>query len=109
MKPRWYGLVILLVMLGVAACRQVDVREKTIAVPQMKNAACEKLVAAALVKTDGVFTNSIRVSTGQVTVTYDSMKLALKNLEYAIASAGLDAGTTPADPKARAALPAECR
>ena len=98
-----------LAMLGVAACRQVDIREKTIAVPQMKNASCETIVVAALSKTDGVFADKIRAGAGQVTVTYDSMKLGLRNLEFAVASAGFDAGTTPADPKARESLPAECR
>lgn len=109
MKQRWTWVASLLVMLGVAACRQVDIREKTIAVPQMTNATCEKIVVAALASTDGVFADKIRASGGHVTVTYDSMKLALKNLEYAIASAGFDAGTTPADAKAREALPADCR
>ena len=109
MKRRWYWVASLLVMVGVAACRQADIREKTIAVPQMKNASCETIVVEALRKTDGVFADKIRAGGGQVTVTYDSMKLALKNLEFAIASAGFDAGTTPADPKAREALPADCR
>ena len=109
MKRRWYWVAVLLVMAGVAACRQVDIREKTIAVPQMKNASCEKIVVAALGKTDGVLADRIHAGGGQVTVTYDSMKLGLKNLEFAIASAGFDAGTTPADSKAREALPADCR
>ena len=109
MKRRWYLIVVLMVAFGVVACRQVDIRTKTIKVSQMKNAGCEKLVTAALAKTDGVFAEKLEVGPGQVTVTYDSMKIGLKNLEFAIAAAGFDAGETPADPKARAALPAECR
>ncbi len=99
----------LVLAFGVAGCRQVDIRTKTIPVTQMKNAACEKLITTALAKTDGVFVDKISVGPGQVTVTYDSMKVGLRNLEFVIAEAGFDAGTTPADPKARAALTAECR
>ena len=109
MKRRWYLMVVLMVAFGVVACRQVDIRTKTIKVAQMKNAVCEKIVTAALAKTDGVFSDKITVGPGQVTVTYDSMKVGLRNLEFSIAEAGFDAGTTPAEPKARAALPAECR
>jgi len=109
MKRRLYWVAVLLAALGAVGCRQAEIREKTIAVPQMKNAGCEKIVEAALAKTEGVFADKTEVGAGRVTVTYDSMRLGLKNLEFAIASAGFDAGTTLADPKAREALPAECR
>lgn len=109
MKRRWYMMAVLMVAFGMVACRQVDIRTKTIKVAQMKNANCEKIVTAALAKTDGVFSDKVVAGPGQVTVTYDSMKVGLKNLEYVIAEVGFDAGDTPADPKARTALPAECR
>lgn len=102
-------LITVLVACGVMACRQVEIRERTIKVPQMKNAACEKIVQTALGKTDGVFADKVRTSNGKVIVVYDSMKVGLKNLEFIVAAAGFDAGETPADPKAREALPAECR
>jgi copper chaperone CopZ len=102
-------MVVLMVACGVVACRQVDIRTKTIKVAQMKNAGCEKIVMTALARTDGVFPEKIAVGAGQVTVTYDSMKVGLKNLEYVIAASGFDAGGTPADSKARAALPLEFR
>jgi copper chaperone CopZ len=102
-------MMVLMVALGVVACRQVDIRTKTIKVAQMKSESCEKIVVAALAKTDGILAEQITVAQGQVTVTYDSMKVGLKNLEFTIAAAGFDAGETPADAKARAALPPECR
>lgn len=77
--------------------------------PQVHNAACEARVRTALVGTDGVLPESIVVGTGRVTVTYDSMKVAIKNLECAVAGAGFDAGDIAADTEARKALPADCR
>jgi copper chaperone CopZ len=62
------------------------------------------VVVKALSKTEGVITDSIKVEDGKVTVTYDSMRTAIKNLEFVIAEAGFNAGAIPADPKARDAF-----
>ena len=55
----------------------------------------------------------VRYGDGEIDVTYDSMKLAIKNLEFAVAQAGYDVQAQPcdiaADPAARAALPETCR
>lgn len=55
----------------------------------------------------------VHYGTGDIDVTYDSMKLAIKNLEFAVAAAGYDVQSLPydiaADPAARAALPEACR
>jgi len=101
--------VLLAAVLGIVSCRQEDIRTKTIRVPQMKNAKCSQIVTAVLGKTEGVRPATIKAGEGTVTVTYDSMKLGLKNLEAIIAQTGFDANDTPADPKAQAALPADCR
>jgi copper chaperone CopZ len=103
------GLMLLAVLLGAAACRLQDIRTKTIQVPQMKNEECQRIIGKALAQAEGVLADSIRFGPGTVTVTYDSMKLALKNLEFIIADAGFDANRTPANATARAALPATCR
>jgi hypothetical protein len=42
-------------------------------------------------------------------VRYDSLKMSLKNIEFAIADAGFEANNTPASASAAAQLPAECR
>ncbi len=89
-------------------CRRQDIRTVSILVPDLRNAACEKVVLDVLHRTDGVLAHKVVFSPGQVTVTYDSMKLGLKNLEGVIADAGFSANDTPADPKARAALPPAC-
>ena len=77
--------------------------------PELKNRQCEELILAALRKTEGVLADKTQFGKNSVTVTYDSMKLAIKNLESAIAEAGFTANDTPAVPAARAALPAECK
>jgi len=91
------------------ACRMSDVRTVTVQVPQMKNAQCEKIISATLGKADGVDPNSIKFGRGTVTVTYDSMKLAIKNIEFVIAGAGFDADEIAASPEARAKLSPECK
>ena len=94
-----------------ASCRQYDIRTVTIRVPDLLNAACENVIREALQGAEGVIRDSIRFGAGEraVTVTYDSMKTGLKNLEFVIADAGFDANDTPANAKAREALPPECR
>ena len=98
-----------LALVGLASCRMNDIRSKTIRIPQVRSAAARQVVRAALVRTDGVLTNGLVFGEGTVTVPYDSMKLALKNLEQVIADSGFDANNTPADSKARDALAPECR
>ena len=107
---KWVPLILVMCVgfMG-ASCRQQDVRTTTIRCPRVGNPSSVKLVSAALAKVDGVMPTSIRCNAGTVTVTYDSMKVAIKNLELAIAETGFDAGEFPADEKARTALPADCK
>lgn len=101
--------VVLFIGFVVLSCRQQDIRTTTIKCPQVRNASCARVVTVALARTDGVVAESIKVGDGTVTVTYDSMKVAIKNLDFAMAEAGFDADDIPADQKAREALPADCR
>ena len=96
---------------GLAGCRTSDIRTVVIAVPDMKNAACQKLIANSLATTDGIFSDAVvfDLEKRTVTVRYDSMKLAIKNIEHQIAKLGFSTADIPADPAARAALPAECQ
>ena len=108
--------------LAAAGCRVRDVRTATIRVPGLRNDACSNRVAAALARLpDSRLTNDrndpemclriekIDYGTGDLTVRYDSMKVGIRNLEDAIAGAGFDTPTFPADEAARAKLPPECR
>jgi hypothetical protein len=115
------GILAVLLLLGLGACRKTDIRTVVIQVPGMKNAACAKIVQDAFLRQPTGAILSIRPDTQkrELTVTYNSMVVAHKNLEATIASAGFDAFTviapgvvndgTTAHSNAVAALPPECR
>ena len=81
-----------------AGCRRTDVRDFEISVPAMTPAS-ETVIRQALAKYAGVEQNSYRFdhAAKKVFLRYDSMQIAKKNIEMAIAAAGLEAnGVTPA-------------
>jgi copper chaperone CopZ len=88
-------------MLGLAlvavSCRTKDVRTVLVYAPGMKNAACSEIVVRAVSKCVGVDASKTRVDlmNHTVTVTYDSLITALKNIEFAIAEAGFQANEVP--------------
>ncbi len=102
----------MLVTLGCgAACRRQDIRIARITVPQMNNQACIDRVVSIVQRIPGVQGDLVTVDRERrdVTVPYESLKLSLKNIEYALAEAGFQANNIPADEQARAALPESCR
>lgn len=86
-----------------------DVRTITVQVPQMKSLDCQQRIQDALSKTEGVQTSAPDLAQKKIDVTYDALKLGIKNIEFVIAGAGFDANDTPAPKEARDALPADCR
>ncbi len=104
------GFILLAAILLIgSACRQRDIRTVTIEIPQLRGQECEQMLHRVLSAMNGVRGDTLVFETGSVTVTYDSMRLALKNLEYAIAATGFQANEIPADPEAREQLPERCR
>lgn len=114
--------VLLLAAAAASGCRVRDVRTTTIRVPGLRNEACSNQIARALARLpDSRYTNDrndaemclriekVDYATGDLTVRYDSMKVGVRNLEDAIARAGFDTPTFPADATARDRLPPECR
>ncbi len=107
----------LLLTLVVGGCRTQDIRTVEIEVPGMQCSLCVGRVRRALEQhaTEGVRAKDLEfdLATRRVSVTYDSMLIAIKNLEFAIAAAGYEVAAEPypipADPTAAAALPASCR
>jgi hypothetical protein len=104
-------LAFLGVVLIVAGCRLTDIRTVVIQTPGIRNEACAQRVRQALAQLRVVDPGKLvfNFTAGTVSVTYDSMLLARKNIELAINQAGFDANELPADPAAKAALPPECR
>ena len=93
--------LIALALLAFAGCRQKDVREFAIDVPaltQESEAAVTAAIRGALLPCSGVDMASIQFDAAnhRVTLKYDSMQTAKKNIEMAIAKAGYTAnGVTP--------------
>ncbi len=103
------GIVGLLV--SSTSCRQHDYRELVINVPDMRNEACVRVISGSLSRTPGLQRESVKIDVPSRTITlvYDSLLAADKNVEFLVVKAGFSANGIPADPKAAAALPPECR
>ena len=118
------------VLFAGVSCRQHDYRTLVVSVPEMRNQACVYRIGASLwsspalkkkafhpksknevVPFEFLLSDSVRfnVEGRQITIMYDSLLAADKNLEFRIAKAGFEANGIPADKKAAAALPPECR
>ena len=96
-----------LVALALAGCRRTDVRDFTVDVPAL-TAADVPAVVAELAKYGGIEAKDVQFDAAahRLTLKYDSMQLAKKNIEMSIAKLGFTAnGVTPesigAKPKAK--------
>src|SRR5574344_2567925 len=97
MKTKFLVLAAL-AALAVAGCRRTDVRDFTVVIPGL-TAANTNAVAGALRAYAGVDMSSLRFDLDghSLALRYDSMMIAHKNIEMAIANLGLEAnGVTPA-------------
>jgi copper chaperone CopZ len=95
---RFISLLLLLGALLVSGCRESDVRKMTVKVPAMASEEDVQRIRRAVTALNGVNKELvvIDVPSHSVTVTYDSMMVAHKNIEIAIAEAGFDANGIPA-------------
>lgn len=89
-------LISLFVLFGVlitSGCRETDVRTLTVKVPAMASEEDVQHIRKAVSALNGVNKELVvfDVKEHKVTVTYDSMVVAHKNIEIAIAEAGYDA------------------
>ena len=102
---------LVLMALVAASCRKVDQRPVRLHVPGMKTPACEALIGTHLQGVHGVIPGSVRFDSTHraIELTYDSMRLSLKNLEFEVAGLGFAVNNTPADKAAAAKLPPACR
>ena len=85
-------------VLSGTGCRRTDVREFEVSIPAL-TAENEIVVRQALARFGGVDKASMKFDHEgkKLVLKYDSMQLAKKNIELAIAKAGLEAnGVTPA-------------
>ena len=97
MKKMMIGIS--LALLALAGCRQKDIRDFDVEVPALTQANTNA-VRNALAGCSGVDVSAIKfdVENRRVTVRYDSMQTAKKNIEFALAKIGLEAnGVKPDD------------
>lgn len=85
-------LVIVAVVFALVGCRRTDVRSFAVVVPQATEADVPAL-KAALAPYGGVEQGTVKfdAATHRLTMRYDSMQLAKKNIEMAIAAIGFTA------------------
>ncbi len=108
MKESLLALIIILAA-GVVSCRQQDIRTIEIRIPEMKNQVCMELVVKKLSGVPGVRRDTIVIDMDKriASVKYDSLKLAKKNIEFAIAESGFAANDVPANEAAAKKLAPE--
>lgn len=99
---------------GLAAatsCFRNDRRTIDFSVPKMGSQECLTYLSGRLKANDGVEDVRADFQSGTVTVTFNGLKLALKNIEIIIAEAGFDVNERPANAAAQASptMPAGCR
>lgn len=104
------GLIAMIIGLTYG-CRLQDVRELELNIPDMLNPECAEIIVGQLTRTQGVLAETIRVDLPQrrIMLEYDSMILAIKNIEFVVADAGFAVNNIPANEAARQELPAVCR
>ncbi len=89
-----------------SGCRRKDVQMRVISVPGVRTAAASNSVIKVVRRFPGVIKEEcyIDLEKGELTAVYDTMRLALKNIEHAISEAGYDANEISAVPKSEPAL-----
>ena len=116
MRSLALSLVLIMLVLGVS-CRRHDVRTVEIDVPGLKNEKCKEIIFNKLARVQGIMPDYSKnrpnidfdLEKRLVIVEYDSMQLAIKNIEFHIADAGFQAGKIPPNLDAVQKLPPECK
>lgn len=92
-----------------AGCFRQDVRTLEVNVPNMNSPECFKIIQSALNRVEGIISVEPDIPNRKLSVTYNSTKVAIKNIEYVIVGLGFDANGNPGKSDARQSLPADCR
>lgn len=110
MKLQSYRMVVaVLAVLAMTSCFRPDRRTIVVAVPQMSSPACFAEVQKALQAVEGIEGAKPDYDKRTLAITYNALKLGIKNIEFVVAGAGFDANGTEAPASAKANLPEGCR
>lgn len=90
------------------SCRRYDYRTVTISVPEMKDMVSAEKIEKALSMVPGIQSEKtgVNIVDQTVTVTYDSLVTALKNIEFVIAGEGYGAFALTKDGRPARGVPA---
>ena len=107
---RLWGAATLLALLA-GGCFRPDIVTTRVDLPQLRSAECADRAGRALAQfeRDALIEVTFDAGARQAVITYDRRRLALKNIEHALARAGFDANQETATDEARTTLPAGCR
>jgi len=109
MKIITFAVLPLIIAVCLTGCFRNDRRVGEFHVPQMQAQECLNYLSGRLRGAEGVEDVQADFSTKTVSVTFNGLKLALKNIELIIADAGFDVNETPGNPETRATMPVPCR
>ena len=101
-------------LLLLTGCFRPENRTITVSVPQMKSQECaERIVDSFKLgrpdHVDGVISVTPNLEKKTVEVTFESLKISIKNVQFTIAGVGFDADEIKAGEEARKALPPGCK
>jgi copper chaperone CopZ len=101
--------LICLSLFSFSSCRKQDIENVAINVPNLNDEVCFHIIENALHKQPGIKSIQPDYQNKQITITYNSMIIAIKNLEFAIAEQGFKANQVPANTNVLSKLPAVCK
>lgn len=78
-------------------------------VPALNGPECAEIIRTALNGVSGVRDIAIDLTNKTVTVTYDRLNIADRNIELVVSAAGFDANATLANPQAYGKLTDNCK
>ncbi len=93
----------------VAGCFRQDRRTIVVAVPQMASPACYAIIQDAMKSVEGIESSRPDYANRTLEVTFNGLRLGIKNIEFVIAGAGFKANEIDPPEEVRARLPEECR
>jgi copper chaperone CopZ len=99
------------VAFAAAGCYRPVIREIQVRVPHMRSEEGARIALGTLGGFDTNMILKVEADFGSQTirVRYNSERIAIRNIQHAIASAGFDADDIPGNAEARAKLPADCQ
>lgn len=99
----------LLAALSLTACFRQDHRTITVRVPQMKSPDCYAIIQESIKNVEGIESTRPNYEQRTLDVSYNALRLGIKNIEFVIAGAGFSANDMEAPTDVRAKLPEGCR